>query len=104
MDCSSKTLYPVWARMTPDHVHTATRLGLVELARTGATTVFDHQYLWPNGSSIDDQFDGADGLNIRFHASRGSMSLGESEGASPPDEIVQHENTREHRASPLGVS
>lgn len=88
-----KTLYPVWARMTPDHVRTATRLGLVELARTGATTVFDHQYLWPNGSSIDDQFEGADGLNIRFHASRGSMSLGESEGGLPPDEVVEDENT-----------
>lgn len=88
-----KTLYPVWARMTPDHVRTATRLGLVELARTGATTVFDHQYLWPNGSSIDDQFEGADDLNIRFHASRGSMSLGESEGGLPPDDLVEDENT-----------
>lgn len=88
-----ETLYPVWARMTPDHVRTATRLGLVELARTGATTVFDHQYLWPNGSSIDDQFEGADGVNIRFHASRGSMSLGQSEGGLPPDDVVEDENT-----------
>lgn len=86
------TLYPVWARMTPDHVRTSTRLGLVELARTGATTVFDHQYLWPNGSRVDDQFEGADGLNIRFHASRGSMSLGESEGGLPPDDVVEDEN------------
>ncbi|HEX6220159.1 MAG TPA: 8-oxoguanine deaminase [Acidimicrobiia bacterium] len=84
-----RTLYPLWARMTPDHVRTATRLGLVELALTGATTVFDHQYLWPNGSSIDDQFEGADGLNIRFHVSRGSMSLGESDGGLPPDSIVE---------------
>jgi 8-oxoguanine deaminase len=88
-----KALYPVWARMTPDHVATATRLGLVELARSGATTVFDHQYLWPNGSRLDDQFEGADGLNIRFHASRGSMSLGESDGGLPPDDIVEDENT-----------
>ncbi|MGD2102899.1 MAG: amidohydrolase family protein, partial [Acidimicrobiia bacterium] len=71
-----RTLYPVWARMTPDHVQTATRLGLTELALSGATTVFDHQYLWPNGSRIDDQFQGAEGLNIRLHLSRGSMSLG----------------------------
>lgn len=85
------TLYPVWARMTPDHVRTATRLGLLELALSGATTVFDHQYLWPHGSSIDDQFQGADGLNIRFHASRGSMSLGESEGGLPPDDVVEDE-------------
>lgn len=85
------TLYPVWARMTPDHVRTATRLGLVELALSGATTVFDHQYLWPHGSSIDDQFQGGDGLNIRFHASRGSMSLGESEGGLAPDDLVEDE-------------
>ena len=84
-----RALYPVWARMTPDHVRTATRLGLVELALTGATTVGDHQYLWPNGSSIDDQFEGADGLNIRFHPSRGSMSLGESDGGLPPDSVVE---------------
>lgn len=84
-----RVLYPVWARMTPDHVRTATRLGLVELALTGATTVSDHQYLWPNGSAIDDQFEGADGLNIRFHAARGSMSLGESDGGLPPDAVVE---------------
>jgi cytosine/adenosine deaminase-related metal-dependent hydrolase len=86
-----QTLYPIWARMTPDHVRVATKLGLVELAMSGATTVFDHQYLWPNGSRIDDQFEGAEGLNIRFHASRGSMSLGESEGGLPPDSVVEPE-------------
>lgn len=86
-----RRLYPVWARMTPDHVRTSTRLGLVELALSGATTVFDHQYLWPNGSRVDDQFAGADGINIRFHASRGSMSLGESDGGLPPDSVVEDE-------------
>ena len=86
-----RTLYPVWARITPDHVRTATRLGLVELALSGATTVFDHQYLWPNGSRIDDQLAGADGLDIRFHISRGSMSLGESDGGLPPDSVVEGE-------------
>lgn len=88
-----RTLYPVWARMTPDHVRTSTRLGLVELALSGATTVFDHQYLWPNGSRVDDQFDGAEGLNLRFHASRGSMSLGESDGGLPPDSVVEDHKT-----------
>ncbi len=86
------TLYPVWARMTPDHVQSATRLGLIELALSGATTVFDHQYLWPNGSSIDDQFAAANDINIRFHASRGSMSLGESDGGLPPDSVVEEED------------
>lgn len=88
-----RALYPIWARMTPEHVAAATRLGLVEMAASGATTVFDHQYLWPNGSSIADQFDGADGLNIRFVASRGSMSLGESKGGLPPDSVVEAEGT-----------
>ena len=40
-----RTLYPIWARMTPDHVRVSTTLGLVELALSGATTVFDHHYL-----------------------------------------------------------
>ena len=87
-----RVLYPIWARMTPEHVRVATRLGLVEMAASGATTVFDHQYLWPNGSSIDDQFEGAEGLNIRFSASRGSMSLGESAGGLPPDSVVEDED------------
>lgn len=87
-----RTLYPIWARMTPDHVRVATTLGLVELAMSGATTVFDHQYLWPNGSRIDDQFEGAASLDIRFHASRGSMSLGESDGGLPPDSVVESED------------
>lgn len=87
-----RTLYPVWSRLTPEHVRTATRLGLVELALSGATTVFDHQYLWPNGSRLDDQVEGAEGLNIRFHISRGSMSLGESSGGLPPDSVVEDED------------
>lgn len=86
-----QTLYPIWSRMTPEHVRVSTRLGLAELALSGATTVFDHQYLWPNGSGIDDQFEGADQLNLRFHASRGSMSLGESDGGLPPDSVVEPE-------------
>lgn len=87
-----RTLYPVWARMTPDHVASATRVGLAELALSGCTTAFDQQYLWPNGSSIDDQVTAAAEIGLRFHASRGSMSLGESEGGLPPDSVVEDEN------------
>lgn len=83
------TLYPIWASLTPDSVRTATTVGLLELARSGTTTVFDHQYLWPNGSSIDDQFEAADRVGVRFHGSRGSMSLGESDGGLPPDSVVE---------------
>ena len=84
-----RTLYPIWARMTPDHVRVATTVGLAELALSGCTTVFDHQYLWPNGSKVDDQIEGADPVGLRFHVSRGSMSLGESDGGLPPDSIVE---------------
>lgn len=87
------TLYPIWARLTPDHVRVATTLGLAELALSGCTTAFDHQYLWPNGSRIDDQVEGAQSVGIRFHVSRGSMSLGESDGGLPPDSVVENEDT-----------
>lgn len=98
-----RTLYPVWARMTPDHVRTSTRLGLVELALSGATTVFDHQYLWPNGSRVDDQIEGAEGLELRLHVSRGSMSLGESSGGLPPDSVVEgHDAILEDTARVIG--
>ena len=84
-----RALYPVWARMTPDHVRSATTIGLAELALSGCTTAFDHQYLWPNGSRLDDQVEGAAQVGIRFHVSRGSMSLGESDGGLPPDSVVE---------------
>jgi 8-oxoguanine deaminase len=87
-----RTLYPIWARMTPDHVRVATTLGLAELALSGCTTAFDHHYLWPNGSRVDDQIEGADPVGLRFHISRGSMSLGESEGGLPPDSVVEAED------------
>jgi cytosine/adenosine deaminase-related metal-dependent hydrolase len=92
------TLYPIWAKMTPDHVRTSTRLGLVELALSGCTTAFDHHYLWPNGTSIDDQVEGAADLNIRFHISRGSMNLGESDGGLPPDSVVEDAATALERS------
>jgi 8-oxoguanine deaminase len=87
------TLYPIWAKMTPDHVRVATTLGLVELALSGCTTASDHHYLWPDGSGVDDQIEGAADLNMRFHVSRGSMSLGESGGGLPPDSVVEDEST-----------
>ncbi|MDH3731870.1 MAG: amidohydrolase family protein, partial [Acidimicrobiia bacterium] len=86
-----RTLYPIWANLTPDDVFTATRTALAELALSGCTTAFDHQYLWPNGSSVDDQVRAAGDIGLRFHASRGSMSLSEKDGGLPPDSVVQTE-------------
>ena len=86
------TLYPIWARMGPDHVRVSTTIGLAELALSGCTTTSDHLYLYPNGSRLDDQVEGAEGVGIRFHIARGSMSLGESDGGLPPDSVVESED------------
>jgi cytosine/adenosine deaminase-related metal-dependent hydrolase len=88
-----RTLYPIWARLTPDDVRISTQLALSELALSGCTTSSDHQYLFPNGSSLDDQVEGAAAVGLRFHAARGSMSLGESDGGLPPDSVVEDKET-----------
>ena len=88
-----RTLYPIWSRLTPEAVQVATTIGLLELAHSGCTTAFDHQYLWPNGARIDDQFAAAAEVGVRFHASRGSMSLSEKDGGLPPDSVVEDHDT-----------
>lgn len=88
-----KTLYPIWARITPDDIRISTQTALAELALTGCTTASDHLYLFPNGSRLDDEIDAAPAVGIRLHATRGSMSLGESQGGLPPDSVVDSEET-----------
>lgn len=85
-------LYPVWSRVTPEHVRVSTVTALSELALSGCTTAFDHHYFWPNGSTLDDQAESARKVGIRFHISRGSMSVGRSQGGLPPDEWVESED------------
>ncbi len=87
-----KTLYPIWARMTPEDIRISTRTALAELALSGCTTASDHLYLFPNGSRLDDEIQAARGIGLRLHASRGSMSLGESDGGLPPDSVVEEED------------
>ncbi|MDP2965034.1 MAG: 8-oxoguanine deaminase [Pelolinea sp.] len=86
-----KTLYPIWAHMTPDDISTSTKTALAELALSGCTTASDHLYLFPNGSRLDDEILAAREMGVRLHASRGSMSLGESKGGLPPDSVVDTE-------------
>ncbi|MCL4490187.1 MAG: 8-oxoguanine deaminase [Chloroflexi bacterium] len=86
-----KTLYPVWAELTPEAVYTSALVGLSELILTGCTTAADHLYLFPNGSRLDDEIRAAREIGIRFHPTRGSMSLGESKGGLPPDRVCEDE-------------
>jgi len=86
-----KTLYPIWARLTPDDIVISTQTALAELALSGCTTASDHLYLYPNGSRLDDEIFAARQVGLRLHAARGSMSLGESKGGLPPDSVVEDE-------------
>lgn len=86
------TLYPIWARMIPEDIHTSTITALAELALSGCTTASDHLYVFPNGSKLDDQISAGREIGVRLHASRGSMSLGESDGGLPPDSVVETED------------
>lgn len=88
-----KTLYPIWARLTPEDIFISTSTALTELALSGCTTASDHLYLFPNGSRLDDEIAAASEIGLRLHASRGSMSLGESKGGLPPDSVVDSEES-----------
>jgi 8-oxoguanine deaminase len=85
------TLYPIWARIDAKAVRTSTAVAIAELMLSGCTTASDHTYLWPPGTSLDDQIGVASELGLRFHAARGSMSIGESRGGLPPDSVVEDE-------------
>lgn len=86
-----KTLYPIWTRMDAEAVYVSTKTAMAELILSGCTTSSDHLYLFPNGSRLDDQVRAAQEMGMRFHAARGSMSLGESDGGLPPDSVVESE-------------
>jgi 8-oxoguanine deaminase len=86
-----KTLYPIWAGLTGEAVYVSALVGMAELILSGCTTASDHLYLYPNDARIDDEIRAAREIGLRFHASRGSMSLGESQGGLPPDRIVEDE-------------
>jgi cytosine/adenosine deaminase-related metal-dependent hydrolase len=83
--------YRLWAHRTPEATRWSTLVGLAELTASGCTTVFDHSYVFPNGCRVDDQIAAAAEIGVRFHACRGSMSLGESKGGLPPDDCVEDE-------------
>ena len=86
-----KTLYPIWARMRPEDMFVSAQLGLAELALSGCTMSSDHLYLFPNGVRLEDTIEAAAAVGIRFHPTRGAMSVGESLGGLPPDSVVEAE-------------
>lgn len=86
-----KFLYPIWAELTPEAAYVSAKVGLIELVLSGCTTVADHLYLFPNGTRIDDEIRAAAEVGVRFHPTRGSMSLGESRGGLPPDRVCDSE-------------
>lgn len=86
-----RTLYPIWGRMTPGDIRLSAQIGLAELALSGCTCSSDHLYLFPNGARLEDSIEAAAEIGIRFHATRGAMSIGESKGGLPPDALVESE-------------
>lgn len=86
-----RTLYPIWAGMNAEAIYVSTKIAIAELMLSGCTTSSDHTYIWPNGARLDDQIQAAQEMGFRFHAARGSMSVGESQGGLPPDHVVEEE-------------
>ena len=86
-------LYPVWANLTPEMVKVSTQTAMAELLLSGCTTSSDHLYIYPNGVNLEHSIEGAHEIGMRFHAARGSMSVGESKGGLPPDCVVEDEAT-----------
>ena len=85
-------LYPIWAGLTPEMVQVSTQIAMAELLLSGCTTSSDHLYIYPNGVRLDDSIEAAREIGMRFVASRGSMSVGQSQGGLPPDRVVERED------------
>lgn len=87
-----QALYPIWSNLTSEGIYASTQMAAAELILSGCTTASDHLYLFPNDCTLDDEIRAAQDIGIRFHASRGSMSVGESAGGLPPDALVEKES------------
>ena len=86
-----RALYPIWARFGPEEMFTSAQIGLAELALSGCSLTSDHLYLFPGGARLDDTIHAAAEVGLRFHPTRGAMSIGEAAGGLPPDSLVEAE-------------
>lgn len=86
-----QTHYRIWARMGPEEIRVSAELALAEMALTGCTCSSDHLYMFPNGARLEDEIEAAHNIGVRLHATRGAMSIGESQGGLPPDSVVEKE-------------
>jgi len=86
-----KVLYPIWARLTAAGVRASAQMCAAELILSGCTTASDHLYIFPNDATLDGEIQAVQETGLRFHASRGSMSVGETQGGLPPDSLVEDE-------------
>lgn len=85
-------LYPIWARLNSEAAYISAKLAMAELILSGCTTSSDHLYIYPNDVELDDTIRAAQEIGMRFHAARGSMSVGEKQGGLPPDRVVEDED------------
>ncbi len=89
------TLYPIWARLTPDALETAASTAMAALLLSGCTTTTDHHYVFPPGleHAIDGEVAAARAIGIRVVLTRGSMNRSRRDGGLPPDSVVQDQDT-----------
>ncbi|MFN8575728.1 MAG: 8-oxoguanine deaminase [Candidatus Sericytochromatia bacterium] len=108
-------LYQVWKNLDYEALHISSMVSLTEMLKYGCTTSTDMCYLFPQNSDakLEAVIEAAEKVGLRFHAGRGSMSVGESKGGLPPDINTQDEPTilkdceriieKYHDASPLAM-
>jgi cytosine/adenosine deaminase-related metal-dependent hydrolase len=88
-------LYPIWANLDEEAVYLSAWIGCAELLLGGCTTTTDHLYVHPRsgGDLLTAEIVGAAEVGMRFHPTRGSMSLSVKDGGLPPDSVVQDDDT-----------
>ncbi|NJN22112.1 MAG: 8-oxoguanine deaminase [Leptolyngbya sp. RL_3_1] len=85
------TLYPIWSNLTAEMLAIGAQMAAAELMLSGCTTASDHHYLFPNDCTLDVEIRAVQAMGLRFHACRGSLTVGQSQGGLPPDSVIESE-------------